>query len=176
MDIFLWAVPERKLFASKTNALWKLLPSLKAWLPWFRFLAEKSNSVGRYVVWLGFFNYLFDHFSKNKKLGKTFGLRTFFQPGHLHSIFHVSLKTVICIQITLGCSGLCPAGFWLSSRMDILHHLWISCSNDYLHFEKDFSTVNSEFPLLQFVTVASSFFCCSSLQRAWLLSAVLSCL
>lgn len=175
MDIFLWAVPERKLFTSKTNALWKLLPSLKAWLPWFRFLAEKSNSVEEYVVWLGFFNYLII-FPKNKKLGKTFGLWTFFQPEHLHFIFHVSLKTVIYIQITLGCSGLCPAGFWLSSRMDILHHLWISCSNDYLHCEKDFTTVKSEFPLLQFVTIASLVFCCSSLQRAWLISTVLSCL
>lgn len=96
-------------------------------------------------------------FPKNKKLGRAFELG-FLQPGHLHFIFHVSLKTVIYIQITLGCTGLCPAGFWLSSRMEILHHLWITCSSNYLHCEKVFSTVKSEFLLLQFVTIAASFF------------------
>lgn len=149
MDIFLLAVPERKYFTSKTNTLWKLLPSLKARLPRFRSLAESSNSVKEYVglVFLIIFMIIFP---KNKKLyyvvaGQNIQTKRSFSAWALTFHFSCWFKKSDLgsdhVQITLGCSGLCPAGIWLTSRTEILHQLWITSSNDCLHCEEVFSTV-----------------------------------
>lgn len=53
-------------------------------------------------------------------------------------------------ELRSGCSGLCLAEFWLSTKMRILQPLWETCSSLWLYPGEEIN-VWSEFPLLQLV-------------------------
>lgn len=80
----------------------------------------------------------------------------------------------------LGCLAFSWAGLWLSSRMEILHHVWITCSSDYLNCEKkkkSYFSFSYCF-LISFIAIWNHWlwsFCCASCGRASLISTIPLC-